>query len=313
MLTLIDSLSIFLDKNNTSIKDFLFSGNKYPNLNQDTNNDGTMDGLNNILENNIIKRACCMRENNKIDQKSLFIDLPDGTRKPITIMGLIEKCKNLSTGTGTGEFEGQSTNFCDTFYTTYCKSLQAINNDLPQNSLKFREFTKYGIDTDDGLTGYECSCINNPMLFNKTQIAGQSTNPQYDNSQNIVFADYRCSAEGSYKTKQIGDYKKLFNSMSMTICSANTIIGNAKSVAQSDNTTIQNCSSNSTAQLNEAINQNNNEQPTTQPPINEQPTTQPPNNEQPTINYVQIIFIFIVFIIFIMMIIYFMKRNNKKN
>jgi hypothetical protein len=46
------------------------------------------------------------------------------------------------------------------------------------------------------------------MLFNKTQIAGQSTNPQYVNSENIVFADNRCNAQGSYKSKQIGDFKK---------------------------------------------------------------------------------------------------------
>jgi hypothetical protein len=106
MLNLIDNLSIVLDTSNTKIKDFLYTGSKFPNLNTDTNNNGTIEGINAILENTILKRACCMRDDKTIDTKSLYINLPDGTQKAINIVGLIKKCKNLSTGTQKGEFEG---------------------------------------------------------------------------------------------------------------------------------------------------------------------------------------------------------------
>ena len=201
------------------LNNYIFNKNIYPNINASNNND-----LNIILENSVLKRACCLRQNSDSNSQSVninYIDNGNKVSKSFVINDLNNLCKNLTYIDNnnvklTDNFIPQSP-ACDNFYKTYCKTLAGFNQDNIQNTSNddnnYNLLVKYS-SYNNTTSGLECSCINSPFLNlnnDKDKIFSEST---------IFHQDKYCRAPGNiYMTKDTKNSKN--KSYTLNLCVQN--------------------------------------------------------------------------------------------
>jgi hypothetical protein len=97
----IDNFNSFYSSNNkyndflNNAKNKLFDNNTFPYDSFINNN-----SINNIIDNTILKRACCMRKSNNDTIITIYVNLYDNETKtiksyPMTINNLDVKCSNI--------------------------------------------------------------------------------------------------------------------------------------------------------------------------------------------------------------------------
>jgi len=125
--------------------------------------------INGLVENTILKRACCMRKFKDDKNNTINVNLYDKVDKKIKpfsiyIDKLDEKCMILSQ-----DFSPKSLS-CDNFYKAYCKMLKSYNYDLTSDLENYNKNIKYSSNKDN-TNGLECSCLNSPLYeYNNDQI-----------------------------------------------------------------------------------------------------------------------------------------------
>ena len=186
----------------------LFDNNTFP-----YNSFINKSNINNIVDNTILKRACCMRKYNTDKFMTIYVNLYDNNTKtiksyPMTIDNLDVKCSNIDNK----KYEPKNQE-CDNFYKTYCKMLKSFNYDLNNSNDKenYNKNIKYS-NNKDNTNGLECSCLNSPLYdFNKTDIK----------ENNIYHMDKACNSginnNNSYETDTISKNKV----STLNICSIN--------------------------------------------------------------------------------------------
>jgi len=304
MSNLIEKISINLDINNDKdIKtlNYMLDNKKYPSLiNLIPNNISIIrqtDGIkyiNNLLENFQLKRACCMRKNKtddenvinikqliKFNEKYYFIN------KKYKFTNLNKKCSNISNSSYLPQ-----TDKCTNFFTVYCKILQALNQNIKQNKYKYYSNIKYG-DTDSKGKGDECSCINNPLLYDteitvkqKNKLTGGFKDIKINNSNIIKFSEKCADEKNVYMSKNHKDILNKPTNITYTICNANNNLNditsnninmrvNVKQYCGNNYDTSTNKELNNTKPIEESTNTKPIEESTNTKPIEESNNTKP--------------------------------------